>query len=172
MSASFRPSSSHVAIGESTGRLDRRGSRQHFYTATSGIGGQSPGDDRTMLTWSWCALLGWIMLSVIGPIYDVISKSGREGRFLYLTPIAVSLRWQQGRLCRRTTSTTTKPLAALHGLLAAHRQDRFALLANVAEEDTPTKRFPLRGNGPAVAVAADRPALPGHHAGHPHLARL
>ena len=65
-----------LRIGESTGGLDKALLNvSYFYNPdVKESVGKAQSLIEPMLTLFMGALLGWIMLSVIGPIYDVISK--------------------------------------------------------------------------------------------------
>lgn len=65
-----------LRIGESTGALDKSlRNVSYFYNRdVKDAAGKAQALIEPLLTLSMGALLGWIMLSVIGPIYDVISR--------------------------------------------------------------------------------------------------
>ena len=65
-----------LRVGENTGALDRALLNvSYFYSRdVKESVGKAQSLIEPMLTLFMGALLGWIMLSVIGPIYDVISK--------------------------------------------------------------------------------------------------
>jgi len=65
-----------LRVGESTGGLDKALLNvSYFYSRdVKESVGKAQAMIEPMLTLFMGALLGWIMLSVIGPIYDVISK--------------------------------------------------------------------------------------------------